>query len=233
MFGKLLILAAAVFGYFWLKSWYFNLKKEDRKKATWNLAVGALIAVMLFAFLTGRMHWAGLAFALVLGATKFLVSNAIRFAPMFMSVARKHNFSTPEIHTRYLNVKLHLGQKVVLEGNVIDGPHAGKNLNQLKNDELLELANFYKDKCKRSYYLILVLLQNAGNQHQYQHQSVEDTSSISRNEAIQILGLDANFSDEDVKLAHRRLIQKLHPDKGGNAWLASRINLAKDTLLHK
>lgn len=232
MIGKLLVLAVIVFGYFWLKSWYFKLPKEERKKALWNIAIVGLIAIMIIAVATGRMHWAGLAFAFVLGFFKLVVSNAIRFAPVIFSVARQHNFSTPEFRTQYLNAKLQFGRQVSVEGTVIDGPHAEKKLQELTNDELVELANFYKEKCKRSYYLILVMLQKSGTSQQHQQQFVDNTA-LTREEAVQILGLQGEFTEEDIKLAHRKLMQKLHPDKGGNAWLASRVNLAKDLLLKK
>ncbi len=57
------------------------------------------------------------------------------------------------------------------------------------------------------------------------------SSELSVNEALDILGLTTESSKEDIIAAHRKLIQKLHPDRGGNEYLASRVNAAKDLLL--
>jgi len=54
---------------------------------------------------------------------------------------------------------------------------------------------------------------------------------MSADEAMEVLGLKAGFTKEDVTLAHRRMMQKVHPDRGGSDYLAAQINKAKDTLL--
>jgi DnaJ homolog subfamily C member 19 len=56
-------------------------------------------------------------------------------------------------------------------------------------------------------------------------------SGMGKGEAAKLLGVGADADTEAVLEAHRRLIAKVHPDAGGNAELASRINLARDTLL--
>jgi hypothetical protein len=54
---------------------------------------------------------------------------------------------------------------------------------------------------------------------------------MSRQAAADILGVDVNAEHDDVRMAHKRLMQKMHPDRGGSDALAKQINLAKDVLL--
>jgi DnaJ-domain-containing protein 1 len=51
-------------------------------------------------------------------------------------------------------------------------------------------------------------------------------------EAYAVLGLAHGADAETIKEAHRRLMVKLHPDHGGSDYLATKINRARDVLLH-
>lgn len=58
-----------------------------------------------------------------------------------------------------------------------------------------------------------------------------NTSAMDKSQARTILEVQADASNEEITMAHKRLMSKHHPDKGGSTYLASQINQAKDVLL--
>ena len=56
-------------------------------------------------------------------------------------------------------------------------------------------------------------------------------TSMTVPEARALLGIGESASLADIRDAHRRLIAKVHPDVGGSAELANRVNVARDTLV--
>jgi DnaJ family protein C protein 19 len=57
------------------------------------------------------------------------------------------------------------------------------------------------------------------------------SGAMSKQEALDILGLKPGATREEILSAHKRMIQKMHPDRGGSDHLAAQINKAKDVLL--
>lgn len=58
-----------------------------------------------------------------------------------------------------------------------------------------------------------------------------NNAKMTPEQAREILALKPGHSRDDVIQAHRRMMQKIHPDRGGSDYLAAQINKAKDTLL--
>jgi hypothetical protein len=54
--------------------------------------------------------------------------------------------------------------------------------------------------------------------------------SMSEAEALAILGLAAGASESQIREAHRRIAQKIHPDHGGSHYLAIKVREAKESL---
>lgn len=88
--------------------------------------------------------------------------------------------------------------------------------------------------------LLLLWLQRKNaqkdNQTEESHSPQRPLAPMPIQEALEVLGLSATSEKGDItetmiQDAHRRLIQKLHPDRGGNDYLAAKINQARDLLL--
>ena len=62
-------------------------------------------------------------------------------------------------------------------------------------------------------------------------QAAANSQNMTRQQAADILGVDVNASTDEIRMAHKKLMQKIHPDRGGSDALAKQINRAKDCLL--
>lgn len=57
------------------------------------------------------------------------------------------------------------------------------------------------------------------------------SKTMTASEAAKLLDIPQTASAEAIIAAHKRLITKVHPDAGGSAELAARVNQARDCLL--
>jgi hypothetical protein len=73
--------------------------------------------------------------------------------------------------------------------------------------------------------------QQKGQQSSQQSASRTNPGKMTTAEAREILGVKPDASKEEIIRAHKRMMQKVHPDRGGTDYLAAQLNQAKDTLL--
>jgi DnaJ family protein C protein 19 len=56
-------------------------------------------------------------------------------------------------------------------------------------------------------------------------------TSMTPEQAYEVLGVKPGASSDEIREAHRRLMRSNHPDAGGSTWIAARLNQARDILL--
>lgn len=130
-----------------------------------------------------------------------------------------------------------------LEGEVLKGSYSGRSLGSLGLQDLLELLM----ACQRDDPRSVPLLETYLDRHQPDWRdhvaegysgSADDAGQMSNTTmdkatACSILNISPNATDDEIKEAHRCLMNKLHPDHGGSSYLAAQLNLAKEVLLRR
>lgn len=127
-----------------------------------------------------------------------------------------------------------------MRGTIVSGPHAGRRLEAFDIAGLIAL----RAQCDaQSLALLEAYLDRrapAWREHAQGNAGAGNMgggggldAAMSEEEAYQVLGLQPGADAEAVRLAHRSLMKKLHPDHGGSDYLAARINRAKDVILRK
>ena len=142
-----------------------------------------------------------------------------------------------EINTQYLHMVL-FHDTGMMDGEVLQGKYSGSKLGMLELEQILELRNECASDADSLGVLEAFLdREHPGWREHARASSAQDNASsnstMNENQAYEILGLDEKATRNEVVEAHRRLIQKLHPDRGGSTYLAARVNEAKSILLAK
>lgn len=125
-----------------------------------------------------------------------------------------------------------------LEGLVLAGTFEGRGLDELDLPSLLKLRGELSSD-PESLRLLEAYLQSrfpAGRIDADPHVGARQAGApvaraMTEKEAYQILGLEPGASAADIRQAHRRLVKRLGADLGDAAFLAARIDEARDFLL--
>jgi hypothetical protein len=241
---------ASLVGLLLLIRWYAYAEPQAvlRIGKTVLVVVGAAIVVGLA--VTGRLGGA-IVLATVLAP---LIMSAVRTARQARNYARMSGMpgaGTSRVETPFLRMALDM-ESGDLDGEVIDGPFAGRRLSTMSQADLRTLWTACRAADPPSARILEAYLdrhhdgwrddaafaandggragEGAGGEGEGAR---SDTAAgvLSREQAYRVLGLEPGANDEAVRNAHHRLITLLHPDRGGSSVLAAQVNRARDVLL--
>ncbi|MCA3272562.1 MAG: molecular chaperone DnaJ [Roseomonas sp.] len=134
------------------------------------------------------------------------------------------------VETAFLNMTLdHDSGRMT--GSVKAGQFAGRDLAALNLPELLLLLEECQIADIDSVALLEAWLDRAHPDWRSEPAAEPRSAAMTREEALDILGLKEGADEDAIRAAHRRLMKTAHPDQGGSAWLAARINAARDLLM--
>ena len=236
--GRIFIILVAIGAFVIWRRWKTLDSSQQRRDYLYKSLVFGLVLLIIGLAVFGRIDVLGAVFASLLLSIKYLIAFAIRHFPMIANIygatngfgmGKKRSLKS---HWLEINVDFSNGK---ISGVVLKGEHANCQLDELQQEQLRSLLEACRDDPKSSYLLQTYMTQR------FQHQagnadfgaSSPTNASLSEEDALEILGLEGSPSSADIKLAHKRLMQKIHPDRGGNDFLAAMINRARDRLLDK
>jgi hypothetical protein len=150
--------------------------------------------------------------------------------------ARRSPGQTSRIETDHLEMELDhdTGE---MHGRVLKGMFAGRDIDTLSPTDLGLLWQDCRHTDLRSAQLIEAYLDRI--HPTWREDMARGESAMSRGpdgrmteeEALEILGLKPGADEDEIRRAHRELMLRLHPDRGGSTYLAAKINEAKDVAL--
>lgn len=225
----LLVLAAVALGLFLLLRAFLTAPPASLARGIKMAGGLALLAAALGLLLAGQIG-----FALPLAGLGLLLLGRARRG------SGRHS-GGQQSHVRSAGLEMMLDHDTgEMDGRILAGRHEGRLLSELDRDGLFELASDFQGDAD-SLRLLEAYLDRAhpGWREDVDMDTGERASApagsgpMSPEEAYEILGLQPGASQAEVRQAHRRLMKQVHPDRGGSAALAAKINEAKDRLLRK
>jgi len=208
-----------------------------RANPTWiarRLTVGAGVVLLLAAGVLALRGLEAVAVPLAMLASWLLWGSTT--GPWGAGSAHKSPGQTSRVATEHLEMELDhdTGE---MRGRVVKGLFKDRDIESLSPADMALLWQDCRHTDPPSAQIIEAYLDRT--HPSWREDMARGESDMSRGpdgrmtveEAFEILGLKRGASDEEIRRAHRDLMLKLHPDRGGSTYLAAKINEAKDVAL--
>lgn len=227
---------ATLIGVWALLSWGKTAQPKQLLKSLKWIALGIAGAVLFLVLITKNINfiWAFAAAALP------WISRFRWMRNMWKSMRGPSAGQRSEISCRFFDMHLD-HDSGAMDGRIREGGFEGALLSELSLDEgrtlYAEVRNSGDD---RSIQLLEAYLdrRHGSDWRREDEERRDDTrrrsatrDDMSRKEALDLLGLEDGATADEIKAAHRKLMKQVHPDAGGSAYLAAKVNRAKDLLL--
>lgn len=228
--------------------WFSNAEPKEVLRVLKWAAFGILTVAFLLLLVTGRLGWALAALAALLPWGARLL-RLLMFGHMarrafsglggnpFRGMGTEGGGGASTVSSRYVEMTLdHANGR--MDGRVLDGPLAGRRLSALSEVEALDLWRQARDDAD-SQRLLEAWLDRAYPEWRDRGRDSEpgegrkasSSGTMTRDEALDVLGLDSGATADDIRAAYRRLMARAHPDQGGSTWMAAKLNEARAVLL--
>lgn len=141
---------------------------------------------------------------------------------------------TTRVNTAHLEMELD-HDTGNMRGRVIKGVFAGRSIESMAPAELALMWQDCRFSDPQSAQLLEAYLDRRHPSWRDDMSRAEATPGaggiMTREEAYSVLGLRPGATKDEIRAAHRELMMRMHPDRGGSTYLATKINQAKDVLL--
>ena len=212
---------------------------HKRRGAYLQIIFGSALIGVIILTLMGKMHWVGAALTGLLVAARQMLPVLVRLLPALGGLrasGARSSSKQSEVTSRIIKMTLD-HDSGELSGVVLESTFKGWLLSELNRQQLDELLSYCQHEDTDSAQLLASYLEqrfpeDAQDRDETDLGGENGPVPSSRTEALAVLGLQDGATEEDIIAAHRTLIQKCHPDRGGNDYLAAKINQAKDQLLN-
>ena len=215
-----------------------QLPPHKRRGGYIQLTLGVALVATVLLTLLGRMHWIGAAVTGLFVLVRQLLPILVRGFPLLQRWLQQRSTGASGAHSEVKTALLKMTldhESGDLDGEVLVGTFKEWRLSELSKDQLLELMDYSREYDPDSAQLLTNYLDQrfpgGWDGAEADASENEQSSAITTKEALAVLGLADGASEAEIVAAHRKLMQKMHPDRGGNDYLAAKINEAKDFLL--
>ena len=215
------------------------------------LVLISLIAICIYVFfgnqLSSKYKKYFIIFFIIIIGSALIFSGKLNFLPVALAPAllffrrissllsilnlfTKSSFGSklkPSVKTKYLKIQVIIQtRQAIIE--IIEGEFRGRGFSSLSKNEVDKLLTELKLNDPKGFNILNIIINQS-----FQNTSGNQSSSMTEEEALSILGLKKGSNNEEIKKSYYELMKKFHPDKDGNNYLSNLITEAKNKLLNQ